>query len=287
MVRLLQEDVHAQARTLIFEDSPDIAGKPPPPSMTSKPIDMFPVEGVLSIPNDVQQNFDLETCRFIRSTLAMNVVPFVRGQTSAKALWQQLERLYGEQPGVKWQGGRFPSSHEALNRMEKKRPSLGPSTERSPALESQNVHCSTDYSGPTLPIPVIVIEKPKKVAFNFASATLSTSTVLQSHAPANDANLSPPLVSGYDMQACLAIPRNVLSIKSSVLPLSARRASQLPRLQFDIDQSFTQGRKADKEEKAAAGIEMKSLMLGKDYETPGFTPTPDEAKARSRDYFQR
>ncbi|KAL2404206.1 hypothetical protein ABEF93_000847 [Exophiala dermatitidis] len=45
------------------------------------------------------------TCRFIRSTLAMNVTPFVRQHKNAKALFFNLIWLYGDEAGIDTQGG--------------------------------------------------------------------------------------------------------------------------------------------------------------------------------------
>ncbi|EXJ94953.1 hypothetical protein A1O1_00071 [Capronia coronata CBS 617.96] len=45
------------------------------------------------------------TCRFIRSTLAMNVTPFVRQHNTAKALFFNLIWLYGDEAGIDMQGG--------------------------------------------------------------------------------------------------------------------------------------------------------------------------------------
>ena len=51
---------------------------------------------------------NLSVCRFIRGTLAMNVLPFVRGFTEAKALWEMLVGLYGEANGIAMVGGLGP-----------------------------------------------------------------------------------------------------------------------------------------------------------------------------------
>jgi hypothetical protein len=48
---------------------------------------------------------NLLTTRFIRGTLAMNVIPFVRQHTSAKGLYEQLIYLYGERAGIDTVGG--------------------------------------------------------------------------------------------------------------------------------------------------------------------------------------
>jgi hypothetical protein len=48
---------------------------------------------------------NLALCRFIRGTLAMNVLPFVRRYTEAKALWDALVGLYGEANGIAMAGG--------------------------------------------------------------------------------------------------------------------------------------------------------------------------------------
>jgi len=45
------------------------------------------------------------TCRFIRETLAANVIPFVRQYNSAKTLFFNLVWLYGEDAGIDAQGG--------------------------------------------------------------------------------------------------------------------------------------------------------------------------------------
>ncbi|KIW73592.1 hypothetical protein PV04_01696 [Phialophora macrospora] len=45
------------------------------------------------------------TCRFIRATLAENVVPFVRQYNTAKTLFFNLVWLYGEDSGIDTQGG--------------------------------------------------------------------------------------------------------------------------------------------------------------------------------------
>jgi hypothetical protein len=45
------------------------------------------------------------TCRFIRETLAANVIPFVRQYNSAKTLFFSLIWLYGEEAGIDTQGG--------------------------------------------------------------------------------------------------------------------------------------------------------------------------------------
>jgi hypothetical protein len=48
---------------------------------------------------------NLALCRFIRGTLAMNVLPFVRRHAEAKALWDALAGLYGEANGIAMAGG--------------------------------------------------------------------------------------------------------------------------------------------------------------------------------------
>ena len=48
---------------------------------------------------------NLTTCRFIRDTLAMNVLPFVRRHSEAKALWDTLIGLYGAGNGIAMAGG--------------------------------------------------------------------------------------------------------------------------------------------------------------------------------------
>jgi hypothetical protein len=48
---------------------------------------------------------NLSTCRFIRDTLAMNVLPFVRRHSEAKALWDALVGLYGAGNGIAMAGG--------------------------------------------------------------------------------------------------------------------------------------------------------------------------------------
>jgi hypothetical protein len=45
------------------------------------------------------------TCRFIRETLATNVIPFVRQYNTAKILFFNLVWLYGEDAGIDTQGG--------------------------------------------------------------------------------------------------------------------------------------------------------------------------------------
>jgi hypothetical protein len=50
-------------------------------------------------------NANLALCRFIRGTLAMNVLPFVRRHVEAQALWDALVRLYGEENGIAMAGG--------------------------------------------------------------------------------------------------------------------------------------------------------------------------------------
>ncbi|EXJ64036.1 hypothetical protein A1O7_00371 [Cladophialophora yegresii CBS 114405] len=45
------------------------------------------------------------TCRFIRATLAENVIPFVRQYNTAKTLFFNLVWLYGEDSGIDTQGG--------------------------------------------------------------------------------------------------------------------------------------------------------------------------------------
>lgn len=45
------------------------------------------------------------TCRFIRETLAANVIPFVRHYNTAKTLFFNLVWLYGEDAGIDMQGG--------------------------------------------------------------------------------------------------------------------------------------------------------------------------------------
>ena len=51
------------------------------------------------------ESANLHVCRFIRGTLAMNVLPFVRRYSDAKALWDALEGLYGEANGIEMAGG--------------------------------------------------------------------------------------------------------------------------------------------------------------------------------------
>lgn len=48
---------------------------------------------------------NLAMCRVIRSSLALNVVPFVRQYTAAKDLWNRLIWLFGEEEGINSQGG--------------------------------------------------------------------------------------------------------------------------------------------------------------------------------------
>jgi hypothetical protein len=48
---------------------------------------------------------NITTCRFIRGTLAMNVLPFVRRHSEAKALWDTLVGLYGAGNGIAMAGG--------------------------------------------------------------------------------------------------------------------------------------------------------------------------------------
>ncbi|KAI1611347.1 hypothetical protein EDD37DRAFT_440520 [Exophiala viscosa] len=56
------------------------------------------------------------TCRFIRATLALNVVPFVRQHSTAKALYLNLIWLYGEDGGIDTQGGPpVPSDVKSAN----------------------------------------------------------------------------------------------------------------------------------------------------------------------------
>ena len=50
-------------------------------------------------------NANLLVCRFIRGTLAMNVLPFVRRYLEAKVLWEALIALYGERNGIAIAGG--------------------------------------------------------------------------------------------------------------------------------------------------------------------------------------
>jgi hypothetical protein len=57
-----------------------------------------------------------ETCRFIRGTLAINVIPHVRQHNNAKSLWHNLLWLYGEESGIDTQGGPpVPGSGNARN----------------------------------------------------------------------------------------------------------------------------------------------------------------------------
>lgn len=56
------------------------------------------------------------TCRFIRATLAENVVPFVRQYNTAKPLFFNLVWLYGEDAGIDTQGGPpVPANAPTLN----------------------------------------------------------------------------------------------------------------------------------------------------------------------------
>jgi hypothetical protein len=48
---------------------------------------------------------NLVVCRFIRGTLALNVLPFVRRYSDAKLLWDALVALYGEANGIARAGG--------------------------------------------------------------------------------------------------------------------------------------------------------------------------------------
>jgi hypothetical protein len=61
---------------------------------------------------------NLTTCRFIRDTLAMNVVPFVRRYSEAKALWDALVRLYGAGNGIAMAGGPAISRIEPVGEMD-------------------------------------------------------------------------------------------------------------------------------------------------------------------------
>jgi hypothetical protein len=48
---------------------------------------------------------NVATCRFIRATLAENVLPFVRQFADAKSLYLNLVWLYGDESGIDLQGG--------------------------------------------------------------------------------------------------------------------------------------------------------------------------------------
>ncbi|KAK4948124.1 hypothetical protein LTR10_013178 [Elasticomyces elasticus] len=62
------------------------------------------------------QSANTATCRVIRATLALNVVPFIRQHSTAKALYLNLIWLYGEDAGIDIQGGPpAPSSAQTAN----------------------------------------------------------------------------------------------------------------------------------------------------------------------------
>ena len=85
------------------------------------------------------EHANLTITRFIRGTLAINVIPFVRQHTSAKGLYEQLIYLYGERAGIDMFGG--PSMSIALQGRRMTEPSISRISEEddtSPMLPATN-----------------------------------------------------------------------------------------------------------------------------------------------------
>ena len=68
------------------------------------------------------EHANLTVTRFIRGTLAINVIPFVRQHASAKGLYEQLIYLYGERAGIDMFGG--PTMNMALQSRRMTHPSI-------------------------------------------------------------------------------------------------------------------------------------------------------------------
>lgn len=109
MVPALQSN--ERARMLIFGGHHEPSKNRHQSSEISISTSIISFQGITPLPSsrrvvgDSLDLADIESCRFIRTTLAMNVVPFVRGQHSAKSLWERLNYLYGESAGIDVQAG--------------------------------------------------------------------------------------------------------------------------------------------------------------------------------------
>jgi hypothetical protein len=85
------------------------------------------------------EHANLTITRFIRGTLAINVLPFVRQHTSAKGLYEQLVYLYGERAGIDMFGG--PTMSIALQGRRMTEPTISRISEEgdtSPMLPATN-----------------------------------------------------------------------------------------------------------------------------------------------------
>ena len=218
---------------------------------------------------------NLETCRFIRSTLAMNVVPFVNGHTCARALWEQLVFLYGDQGGIDARGGSAIPSPKSLegggfNQLSS---NLRYTTIKSSKGASRSSRTQTSS------------DRPKKVAFDFGFREEGS----DNRAAIGLRKTTEPESAAIPVSFLMSTYTSFPAAPSS--SLSSRRPSHPPPLHFDINQSHSGDRKASvKDGKAEwkndlADREMKSLILGKDYETPGATPTPGDVRSGTSDYF--
>ena len=111
------------------------------------------------------------TCRFIRSTLALNVTPFVRQHNTAKVLYFNLVWLYGDDAGIDTQGGP-PLPPEANRNSQRNRTSLLAALEKKGSL-GQTIGIAVSTPTPatnsnTNPIPSSL---PTRTAFVNHSGT--------------------------------------------------------------------------------------------------------------------
>ena len=115
---------------------------------------------VRSLPRQSQSPHELanvQTCRFIRSTLALNGIPFVNSHTSAEALWEHIVFLNGEQAGIDMYGESAVSSLATRRGIGMSQASWGikHSATRSSAESSHSAHTRSSTS-----------PEKKKVAFD-------------------------------------------------------------------------------------------------------------------------
>lgn len=115
-----------------------------------------------------------ETCRFIRGTLAINVIPHVRQHNTAKSLWHNLLWLYGEESGIDTQGGPpVPGSDNSRNHQGRSRTKLLAAL----AENGESIDLDLDVVAPKTSSPSLL--PPVIKAFGSASSSKYHGTFLE------------------------------------------------------------------------------------------------------------
>lgn len=233
-------------------------------------------------------------CLFIRSTLAMNVLPFVQQHATAKTLFEALTYLYGDAGGIELVGGPavFGTLDTALRRGRMTEPSVSKISEESvasPALHGVAVQrdssrdldpASGDPSTSELLLrprqypspPTLLLPKPEK-PYYIRSEKKQVGFVLPSSISSPPAHshrqpwTPPPLTPAF-IPACTITSTSMAARKASASPSSTTSAVSGLDRDFDFDFSYTSARKASLVEDVGTQIEMKSLATNEDFETP-------------------